>query len=275
MKYLKTYTLFERVSNETKLFEALVEDITFIRMSHTDMLNGREAGWYHPSQRRMIGPDAFNDSLVKAGFPDKKNCVHFMSESSYDAGYSYIYGKNLFQVVIDDKSKLGWSFVAPINDWFYKGNSIQNSLRSGNELVSDIMKSTFNKIYADSQTGEGVDESLNYLLDFKAIGTGTIEDLKRSPHFGKYNLYVWTTDKVYLKRYVKESEIKEKEPKPYKNQPVLDTEDFTERGIKPEEIGNFYQSEWGRRFKRLQPTADYNLRREEALKLLDEWIKTR
>jgi len=220
MKYLKTYTLFERVSNETKLFEALVEDITFIRMSHTDMLNGREAGWYQPKQRRM-------------------------------------------------------SFVAPINDWFYKGNSIQNSLRSGNELVSDIMKSTFNKIYADSQTGEGVDESLNYLLDFKAIGTGTIEDLKRSPHFGKYNLYVWTTDKVYLKRYVKESEIKEKEPKPYKNQPVLDTEDFTERGIKPEEIGNFYQSEWGRRFKRLQPTADYNLRREEALKLLDEWIKTR
>ncbi len=265
MKYLKSY----------KLFESLIEDITFIRMSHTDMLDGREEGWYQPNQRRMVGPDAFNDSLVKAGFPDKKNCVHFMSESSYDVGYSYIYGKNLFQVVIDDKSKLGWSFVAPINDWFYKGNSIQNSLRSGNELVSDIMKSTFNKIYADSQTGEGVDESLNYLLDFKAIGTGTIEDLKRSPHFGKYNLYVWTTDKVYLKRYVKESEIKEKEPKPYKNQPVLDTEDFTERGIKPEEIGNFYQSEWGRRFKRLQPTADYNLRREEALKLLDEWIKTR
>ena len=81
--------------------------------------------------------------------------------------------------------------------------------------------------------------------------------------------------KKYIEFISEESEIKEKEPKPYKNQPVLDTEDFTERGIKPEEIGNFYQSEWGRRFKRLQPTADYNLRREEALKLLDEWIKTR
>jgi len=101
MKYLKSY----------KLFESLIEDITFIRMSHTDMLDGREEGWYQPNQRRMVGPDAFNDSLVKAGFPDKKNCVHFMSESSYDVGYSYIYGKNLFQVVIDDKSKLGWSFV--------------------------------------------------------------------------------------------------------------------------------------------------------------------
>lgn len=262
MKYLKSY----------KLFEALVEDITFIRMSHTDMLDGVEEGWYQPNQRRMVGPDAFNDSLTKAGFPDKKNCVHFMSEESYDPGYSHIYGKNLFQVVIDDNSKLGWSFIVPINDWFYRGYTVTNAKRKI-ELVSDIMGSPFGQMYADTQTGEGVDESLNYLLDYKVIGTGTIEDLKKSPHFGKYNLYVWTTDKVYLKRYVKESEIKE--PKPYKNQPVLNSEDFTERGIKPEEIGNFYQSEWGKRFKRLQPTADYNLRREEALKLLDEWMKTR
>lgn len=263
MRYLKSY----------KLFESLVEDITFIRMSHTDMLDGAEEGWYHPSQRRMVGPDAFNDSLVKAGFPDKKNCIHFMSKESYDAGYSYIYGKNLFQVIIDDHSKLGWSFVAPVNDWFYKGNSIQNSLRSGNELVSDIMKTRFSEIYANSETGECADDMLRILLDFKALGTGTIEDLKRSPHFGKYNLYVWTTDKVYLKKYY--TKEREREPRPYKNQPVLNSEDFTDRGIRPEEIGNFYQSDWGRKFKRLQPTVDYNLRREEALKLLDEWIKTR
>ena len=273
MKYLKKYTLFERVSNETKLFEALVEDVTFIRMSHTDMLDGREEGWYQPKQRRMIGPDTFNDSLVKSGFPDKQSCVHFMSESSYDAGYSYIYGKNLFQVVIDDKYKLGWSFVAPINDWFYKGNSIQNSLRSGNELVSDIMKSPFNQIYADSQTGEGVDESLNYLLDFKAIGTGTIEDLKKSPHFGKYNLYVWATDKVYLKKYTKEDD-KPKEPKPYKSQPLLTPEDFSSK----EEMANFYKTN-GSTLKRLKDIMDikkldHNEVRQEALKLLDKWRKT-
>jgi len=263
MKYLKSY----------KLFESLIEDITFIRMSHTDMLDGREEGWYQPNQRRMVGPDAFNDSLVKAGFPDKKHCVHFMSESSYDVGYYYIYGKNLFQVVIDDKSKLGWSFVAPINDWFYKGNSIQNSLRSGNELVSDIMKSPFNQIYADSQTGEGVDESLNYLLDFKAIGTGTIEDLKKSPHFGKYNLYVWTTDKVYLKKYTKEDD-KPKEPKPYKSQPLLTPEDFSSK----EEMANFYKTN-GSTLKRLKDIMDikkldHNEVRQEALKLLDKSRQT-
>ena len=267
MKYLKSYTLFERVSNETKLFEALVEDVTFIRMSHTDMLDGREEGWYQPKQRRMIGPDTFNNSLVKAGFPDKQSCVHFMSENSYDPGYSSLYGKNLFQVVIDDKSKLGWSFITPINDWFYK------KLFSGNELVSDIMKSPFVQTYVDSQTGEGVDESLNYLLDFKAIGTGTIEDFKKSPHFGKYNLYVWTTDKVYLKKYTKEDD-KTKETKPYKSQPLLTPEDFSSK----EEMANFYKTN-GSTLKRLKDIMDikkldHNGVRQEALKLLDKWRQT-
>ena len=292
MKYLKSYTLFERVSNETKLFESLVEDVTFIRMSHVDMLDGKEEGWYSPSNRRMIGPDSFNDCLVKAGFPDKQKCVHFMSESSYDPGYAGLYGKNLFQVIIDDQSKLGWCFVTPINNWFYKGHHILNALGK-NELVDEIMKSPFadidtnpdmyddeyeddDTVVDDSEFQQRLDEALKYMLDFGVIGTGTIEDLKKSPHYGKYNLYVWSNDKVYIKKYVNgKTKEKEVESKPYKNQPVLNTNDFVNKGIKPDEIGKFYQSEWGKKIQKLQPTVDFDLRREEALKLLDQWIETR
>lgn len=264
MKYLKTY----------KLFEALVEDIIFIRMSHTDMLNGSEEGWFQPTQRRaMIGPDAFNNALVKVGFPDKQRCVHFMSEESYDIGYSGYYGEKTFQVTIDDKSKLGWSFVVPINDWFFKAYQIRNSFSA--KLVSDIMNTPFGKIEANPQTTDGIDESLNYLLDFEAIGTGTIEDLKKSPHYGKYKLFVWTTDKVYLKRCEK-NKVEDKKPRPYKNKPVLNSEDFINRGLKPTEIGNFYQSEFGKKIKELQSSLGRNTRlREEALKLLDEWVKNK
>lgn len=194
MKYLKSY----------KLFESLVEDITFIRMSHTDMLDGREEGWYEPSQRRMIGSQVANNSLVKYGFPDKERCVHFMSEISYDSGYSIIYGKNLFQVIIDDHSKLGWSFVVPINDWFYKGsNSLRNARRNGNELVLSVDETGYSELGIDLETGENIDVSIDCLLDCEAIGFGTIEDLKRSKNYGKFNLYVWTEDKVYLKKYKK------------------------------------------------------------------------
>ena len=128
----------------------------------------------------------------------------------------------------------------------------------------------------DSEFQQRLDESLKYMLDFGVIGTGTIEDLKKSPHYGKYNLYVWSNDKVYIKKYVNgKTKEKEVESKPYKNQPVLNTNDFANKGIKPDEIGKFYQSEWGKKIQKLQPTVDFDLRREEALKLLDQWIETR
>jgi hypothetical protein len=261
-------------------------------MSHVDMLDGKEEGWYSPSNRRMIGPDSFNDCLVKAGFPDKQKCVHFMSESSYDPGYAGLYGKNLFQVIIDDQSKLGWCFVTPINNWFYKGHHILNALGK-NELVDEIMKSPFadidtnpdmyddeykddDTVVDDSEFQQRLDEALKYMLDFGVIGTGTIEYLKKSPHYGKYNLYVWSNDKVYIKKYVNgKTKEKEIESKPYKNQPVLNTNDFANKGIRPDEIGKFYQSECGKKIQKLQTTFDFDLRREEALKLLDQWIETR
>ena len=279
MKYLKTY----------KLFEALVEDVTFIRMSHVDMLDGKEEGWYSPTNRRMIGPDSFNDCLVKAGFPDKQKCVHFMSESSYDPGYAGLYGKNLFQVIIDDQSKLGWCFVTPINNWFYKGNHILNALGK-NELVDEIMKSPFADIdtnpdmYDDEDEDNHMDdlkfqqrlnEALKYMLDFGVIGTGTIDDLKKSPHYGKYNLYAWTTDKVYIKKYTKgKTKEKEVESKSYKNQPLLTPEDFSSK----EEMANFYKTN-GSALKRLKDIMDikkldHNEVRQEALKLLHKWRQT-
>ena len=111
------------------------------------------------------------------------------------------------------------------------------------------------------------------MLDFKAIGTGTIDDLKKSPHYGKYNLYVWTTDKVYLKKYTKEDD-KPKEPKSYKSQPLLTPEDFSSK----EEMANFYKTN-GSTLKRLKDIMDikkldHNEVRQEALKLLDKWRKT-
>jgi hypothetical protein len=274
MKYLKTY----------KLFEALVEDVAFIRMSHVDMLDGKEEGWYSPGNRRMIGPDSFNDCLVKAGFPDKQKCVHFMSESSYDPGYGNVYGKNIFQVIVDDKSKLGWCFVTPINNWFYKGHHILNALGK-NELVDEIMKSPFADINTnpdsydddgeldsdDSEFQQRLDEALKYMLDFGVIGTGTIDDLKKSPHYGKYNLYVWTNDKVYIKKYVIKTKEKEVESKPYKKQILVTKDDFDSLGVDKDKIGIFYNSPEGRKMLKIKEDLPYNMKREEALRLLKIW----
>jgi len=57
----------------------------------------------------------------------------------------------------------------------------------------------------------------------------------------------------------------------YKNQPALTAEDFTERGIDKIKIGQFYQSAQGKQMARIK-TSNVLLKREESLRLLDEWI---
>jgi hypothetical protein len=116
---------------------------------------------------------------------------------------------------------------------------------------------------------EELDEIIKYLFDFGVIGTGTIEDLKKSPHYGKESLFVWTNDKVVIKNY----EIK-KEPKvgTYKTQPVITKDDFINLGIEPKRIPDFYQSEFGKKVKGLSDDIPFGVRREEALTLLKKWL---
>ena len=218
MKYLKTY----------KIFESWVEEPKFFRFSREEMTEGE----FTPGKRIMWGPDNFNDCLVKFGFPDKRQCVHFMDSVAFNPEYKGSYGNYTYQVTVDDNSNLGWSFVVPINEWFYKGNPFQYALRNG------------------------------------VIGTGTIEDLKKSPHYGKESLFVWTNDKVVITKY----EIK-KEPKigTYKNQPVLTKDDFSSLGIEPKRIPDFYQSEFGKKVKGLSDDIPFDVRREESLTLLKKW----
>lgn len=245
MKYLKSY----------KIFESWIDEPKFFRFSRVEMIEGE----FTPSKRTMWGSDEFNDCLVKLGFPDKKRCVHFMDSIAFNPEYKGTYGSYTYQITVDDSSNLGWSFVVPINEWFYKGSPLQYALRSGNELVKSIMETP----YKDLRYDEELDVITKYLIDYGAIGTGTIEDLKKSPHYGKESLFVWTSDKVIITNY----EIK-KEPKvgAYKTERVLTSDDFIERGVSAQNIGKFYQSELGKSVK--------GLSREQALEVLDKWILT-
>jgi hypothetical protein len=121
----------------------------------------------------------------------------------------------------------------------------------------------------DDNDNKELDEITKCLLDFGVIGTGTIEDLKKSSNYGKESLFVWTTDKVIIKKY----EIK-KEPKvgTYKNQPALTKDDFINLGIEPKNIPEFYQSEFGKKVKDLSSDISFDIKREESLNLLKKWL---
>lgn len=245
MKYLKSY----------KLFEAFSEDIKFYRFSKVEIPEGE----FTPQTRTIWGSKEFNETLVSLGFPDKSQCIHFMDSLAFNLEYKGLYGENIYEIKVDDMSKLGWSFVVPINDWYYKGNTLYQAQRQKNPLVEEIMKTEFG-------SREFIDEKsiANLLIDFGAIGTGTLQDLKNSRFFGREKVFVWTTDTVLVSKYVKPEKVGK--PGVYKSEKVLDAEDFVERGLTKADIGKFYSSEIGKSVK--------GSTREKALYLLDEWIQT-
>ena len=105
------------------------------------------------------------------------------------------------------------------------------------------------------------------LIDGGVVGKLTYDELlKMSKEEGK-PLQVWTESPCLHKRVQKEV----KDPKPYKNEPVLTKSDFENLGISPEQIPQFYESDFGRKIKRFKEAAPYELRREEALRLLNSW----
>lgn len=248
MKYLKSY----------KLFEAFSEDIKFYRFSKVEIPEGE----FTPQTRTIWGSKEFNQTLVSLGFPDKSQCVHFMDSLAFNPEYKGLYGENIYEIKVDDMSKLGWSFVVPINDWYYKGNTLYQARRQKNPVIEEIMKTEFGS--GEFIDEKSIDEVANFLIEFGVIGTGTLQDLKNSRFFGREKVFVWTTDTVLVSKYVKPEKVGK--PGVYKSEKVLDAEDFVNRGLTKADIGKFYSSEIGKSVK--------GSTREKALYLLDEWIQT-
>lgn len=251
-----------------KLFESFSSYPIFYRFSHVDILNGKDELIYHPKERNMIGDKDINDSLVNVGFPDKTKCIHFMDSLAFDPSYKGLYGKNIYQIEISEDSKLGWSFIIPINDWFYKGFSFTNNVLK-NKIT--ITQNLLNSGYKDMNYYNGdLDDMRDILIDYGFIGTGKLNDLKMNSFFGNQPVYIWTNESVRITPYIK----KPRKPKPYKNEPLLTKSDFIDLDIPLNQIANFYSSQYGKKIKGFQDSVPFKLKREEALNLLKKWKDT-
>jgi hypothetical protein len=190
-----------------------------------------------------------------------------MDNMAFNSGeldnYKNLYGRWVYEIEVDENSNLGWSFCLVVNDWYF--HYYLHKL-DGNPVVEDVRNYVSSLETQDEQ--EITNLRIDYVIERGIIGTGTLQDLKNSPFYGKQPVFVWTTDDVKMKVIDSPKKIS-KDPKSYKNEPVINSEDFLSRGIQSKEIGQFYQSEFGKTLKREQ------LGREEALRLLDEWVKTR
>jgi len=243
-----------------KLFEAFSEEPKFFRFSHIDLLNGESEIEFTPKQRNMIGPDEFNDVLLELGFPDKKKCVHFMDERAFDPSYSGLYGKNMYNISIDPDSKLGWSFLFAVNDWYLKGNPFRNALR--HEDIKRLEETEFGDFDYYDATEDETFRVTKIVLESGFIGTGKLADLMASKYWGKEKVFVWTEDTVRVTPYIKPP----KGSKGYKKEVLLTTDQFKTLGMSGPDIAEFHKSDEGKQFRELED-------RMSAVKLVVSYLK--
>ena len=258
MKYLKT-------------FESYREDPKFFRFSHVDLLGEKDQTEFTPMERKMIGPDEYNDALVALGFPNKNKCIHMMNETAFDPSYSTLYGKNIYNISIDDESKIGWSFFFPVNDWYFKGFPFHKASQENKDIQEFEDRTEFGSFeYENKNSKKKILRVTKLVVENGFIGTGTLKDLMSAKFWGSEKVFVWTNDKVIVSKYKKETKVGN--PGTYKKEQVITSEDFSERGIEKSQIGQFYQSSQGKKMATIK-TLNPELKREESLRLLDEWIK--
>lgn len=245
-----------------KLFETFSEEPKFFRFSHIDLLNGESEIEFTPKQRKMIGPDLFNDILLELGFPDKKKCVHFMDERAFNPSYSGLYGKNMYNISIDPDSKLGWSFMFAVNDWHLKGNPFRNAL--DHEDIKRLEETEFGEFDHHEATKDETFRVTKIVLESEFIGTGKLADLMSSKYWGKEKVFVWTEDTVRVTPYIKPA----KGSKGYKKEVLLTTDDFKTLKMSGPDIAEFHKSDAGKQFRELDNRMD-------AVKLVISYLKSK
>lgn len=190
MKWLKTY-------------ESFVENPKFFRFSQTDILLDNQSLEITPTENKyMVGDPKFIEALIDFGFPDLRKCIHFMDENTFLQGkfYKNLYGNYTYQVKIDDNSPLGWSFMTPVNDWWYKSNPY-NNLKRGKEAVRELDMTGYGQVDFEEASSEELKLEIKKLIDFGFIGTGNLHDLMGSKFWDTEKVFIWTSDKVKIENH--------------------------------------------------------------------------
>ena len=269
MKYLK---LFEEFSNNfPDVFNnSLLRGVNIDKEEYID----------DPKSRRVsIGNSDDDDyreflsNYSKLGIPDPTKSIHmyFKPGSSQKEMLSY-YGK-AYNVIPQEGAIFGFNKELRNgglgSTWWFVERTAKDFLSK--DVASKYYRYEFPYYHTDKDLfTEAITKYQKDLIEGGVIGKLTYDELMKMSDGDSEPLQVWTESPCLLRRIKKV----EKEPKPYKNEPLLTRSDFENIGVTSEQIPQFYQSDFGKKIGRFKETTSYDLRREEALKLLRSWKET-
>jgi hypothetical protein len=270
MKYLKLFEEF--TDNFPDVFNnSLLRGVKIDKDEYID----------DPKSRKISIGDSEDDhyreflsNYSKLGIPNPTKSVHmyFKPGSSQREMLNY-YGK-AFNVIPQEGAEFGFNKELRNGGlgstfWFVE--------RTAEDFLSKDVASQYSNGYEFTHYDEDKDLFIKDITKYQkdlieggVVGKLTYDELMKMSQSDGETLQIWTESPCLLRRIEK---VK-KEPKPHKNEPVLTKSDFENIGITSEQIPQFYQSDFGKKIGRFKETASYDLRREEALKLLRSWKET-
>ena len=184
-----------------QLFESFLNHTIFIRMNHQDLLRDKESITMKKTGT-SVGIQELCDVLYNRGYPDLRNCIHFSRKESYNPGMGDIWGKNLYQIKIEEDSQIGWTFFLNINDWFYKSNPYNYQKRNNQEFEKLVKRIGFDDIRFIENDVDILERMVEILEKEQLIGHGTISDLIKTKWWNTdFKMFGWSSDEVEVVRW--------------------------------------------------------------------------
>ena len=218
----------------------------------------------------------FLSNYSKLGIPDPVKSIHMYFKPGSSQREMLNYHGKVFNVIPQEGATFGFNKELRNGGlgstwWFVE--------RTAKDFLSKDVASKYSNGYEFPHYDEDKDLFIEAITKYQkdlieggVVGKLTYDELMKMSKEEGEPLQVWTESPCLLRRVEKDEKDK-KEPKPYKNEPLLTRSDFENIGVTSEQIPQFYQSDFGKKIGRFKETS-YDLRREEALKLLMSWKET-
>jgi hypothetical protein len=269
MKYIKLFENFENHNEYPDVFgDFLIRGVKIDKDEYIDDPKLRNVSTGSSKDEDYV---SFLKNYKNIGLQDPTKSVHFYLNPNIDQIKHLDWYGNSYKPIPSKDAK--FSFNKELRNgglgstWWFIERTLTDFLNMSDKDITKFL--TIPKLYRKNKSEffKRVTEYQNLLVEGGVVGNLTYNELLDLAKEGGKNLQIWTENTVLHKKIEKKPK-EPKEPRPYKNEPLLTKSDFED----PSKIADFYESDFGKKLKRLQnSSASFDLKREEALILLKKW----
>jgi hypothetical protein len=264
MKYLKLFEFFNQDVYPDIFGDSLLRGVKIDKEEYVDDPKLRNVSTGASSDEDYV---SFLKNYKNIGLQDPTKSVHFyLNPTDNQIEFLGWYG-NKYKPIPTKDAKFSFNKEQRNgglgSTWWFIERTLTDFLNMSDKDITEFSK--IPRLYKrnKSEFFKKVTEYQSLLVKAGVVGNLTYDELLDLAKEGSENLQIWTESPVLHKKF--QVDNKPREPRPYKNKPLLTKNDFED----PSKIPDFYKSDFGKKLKRLEnSSASFDIKREEALKLL-------